>query len=479
MRKSLICKYILLSFFVVAIINLKTIDGYAADYDLWVGNTRVTTDNAGDILGNGTVSYNPDTKTLTLTGANITTGYLCYDEVFNYSYECGIYSGLEQLTVTGYGTIKGCAAGICSKKDNATLTLNGTDTGMNISATMYGIRTIKQSETLNLKGNITTEGTGGSSRGIYSAGTVNVVDGTLIAKGSWGIETNYFSNGSKDINIGANVTKVTATIYSENSDVYYPLRTFGNININPALSITTPAGGYVGKGDSNTKVILASDGSYPKTVVIEPVGNNNNGNNNNNTNNNNDTDNSHNSDTTNNETTKPATIPSFNLNTSSVVIQKGKTLKTVKATLTNDEIKSVESANSKIATVSYSGTTLSIKGIKKGSTKITVTTKSGLSCKLNVKVQTGKVTTTKLKVSKKSVNLASKGSIATVKATASPDYVSTKEKITVKSSNKKIATAKIDQETGEITITAKKKGSCKITVKAGKKTVTIKAKVKK
>ncbi len=465
MRKSLICKYILLSFFVVAIINLKTIDGYAADYDLWVGNTRVTSDNENNIL-DGTASFNHDTNTLTLEGSNITTSYSKNGNTY------GIYSELDSLTVSGYGSITNSAIGIGSNQNNATLTVNGTGTGINISTVACGICTNYQSETLNLKGKITTEATGGSSRGIFSAGTVNIVDGTLFAKGSWGIETGYFSDGSKDINIGANVTKVTATIYSENTDVYYPLRTFGNININPALSITTPAGGYVGMGDSNTKVILASDGSCPKTVVIEPVGNNN-------TNNNNDTDNSHNSDTTNNETTKPATIPSFKLNTSSVVIQKGKTLKTVKATLTNDEIKSVESANSKIATVYYSGTTLSIKGIKKGSTKITVTTKSGLSCKLNVKVQTGKVKTTKLKVSKKSVNLASKGSIATVKATASPDYVSTKEKITVKSSNKKIATAKIDQETGEITITAKKKGSCKITVKAGKKTVTIKVKVNK
>ncbi|WP_026524090.1 Ig-like domain-containing protein [Butyrivibrio sp. MB2005] len=470
-------RLIMVTLFIVALFMLypSRIVKASDYYNLWVGETQVSSDNAGNILGNGTASYNPDTNTLTLEGSNITSSYSKNGNTY------GIYSELDSLTVSGYGSISSItnsSIGIGSNQNNATLTVNGTGTGINISTVACGICTNYQSETLNLKGKITTEATGGSSRGIFSAGTVNIVDGTLFAKGSWGIETGFFSDGSKDINIGANVTKVTATIYREDS-VYYPLRTFGNININPALAITTPAGGYVGMGDSNTKVILASDGSYPKTVVIEPVGNNNNGNNNNNTNNNNDTDNSHNSDTTNNETTKPATIPSFRLNTSSVVIQKGKTLKTVKATLTNDEIKSVESANSKIATVSYSGTTLSIKGIKKGSTKITVTTKSGLSCKLNVKVQTGEVKTTKLKVSKKSVNLASKGSIATVKATASPDYVSTKEKITVKSSNKKIATAKIDQETGEITITAKKKGSCKITVKAGKKTVTIKVKVKK
>lgn len=47
----------------------------AATYDVWVGGTAVTEDNYRDVLGTGTVSYDPTTKTLTLTNANITNTY--------------------------------------------------------------------------------------------------------------------------------------------------------------------------------------------------------------------------------------------------------------------------------------------------------------------------------------------------------------------------------------------------------------------
>ena len=44
-------------------------------YDLWVGGTQVTSENASDILGNGKASYNASTNTLTLNGAEITNSY--------------------------------------------------------------------------------------------------------------------------------------------------------------------------------------------------------------------------------------------------------------------------------------------------------------------------------------------------------------------------------------------------------------------
>lgn len=42
-----------------------------SSYPIWVGNTRVTIYNARDVLGNGTVSYNSSTNTLTLKNASI------------------------------------------------------------------------------------------------------------------------------------------------------------------------------------------------------------------------------------------------------------------------------------------------------------------------------------------------------------------------------------------------------------------------
>lgn len=40
-------------------------------YNLWVGSTQVTSTNAGDILHDGKVRFDPDTATLTLDNANI------------------------------------------------------------------------------------------------------------------------------------------------------------------------------------------------------------------------------------------------------------------------------------------------------------------------------------------------------------------------------------------------------------------------
>lgn len=44
-------------------------------YNVWVGGVQVTEANASDVLGDGTVSYDAGTKTLSLNGANITAGY--------------------------------------------------------------------------------------------------------------------------------------------------------------------------------------------------------------------------------------------------------------------------------------------------------------------------------------------------------------------------------------------------------------------
>lgn len=42
-----------------------------SEYGLWVGQTAVTAQDAQDVLGDGAVSYNADSNTLTLNGAEI------------------------------------------------------------------------------------------------------------------------------------------------------------------------------------------------------------------------------------------------------------------------------------------------------------------------------------------------------------------------------------------------------------------------
>ena len=47
---------------------------YYLPYDIWVAGTQVTNRNMADVLGDGTVSYDPETLTLTLTDASIDGG---------------------------------------------------------------------------------------------------------------------------------------------------------------------------------------------------------------------------------------------------------------------------------------------------------------------------------------------------------------------------------------------------------------------
>ncbi len=95
------------------------------NYDLWVAGTQVTKTNQNDVLGNGKVSYDPNTRTLTLNNAHLT---LSGDA------EEGISSCIDSdltddmLTITGTATLSD-ADGIMTAGpltlDGATLTLTG------------------------------------------------------------------------------------------------------------------------------------------------------------------------------------------------------------------------------------------------------------------------------------------------------------------------------------------------------------------
>lgn len=138
-----------------------------------------------------------------------------------------------------------------------------------------------------------------------------------------------------------------------------------------------------------------------------------------------------------------------------------------------DEEVSWKSSNKKVAVVTSKG---KITGKKVGTAKITVTLKSGISASVTVKVQKKAVTTTKLTITansmKKNKLTLKKGKSATLTAVRMP--ITSTEKITYKSSNKKIAAV---SQKGKIT--AKKLGKAKITVKSGKKKVVITVTVKK
>lgn len=139
-----------------------------------------------------------------------------------------------------------------------------------------------------------------------------------------------------------------------------------------------------------------------------------------------------------------------------------------------DSIESWKSSNSKVAVVKNG----KITAKKAGNAQITVKLKSGLSKTVKIKVQKSNVVTKSLKVSDKTTGrkIASKVTLKrkqTLKLSAEISPVTSRQKVTYSTSNKKIATVN-----SKGVVTAKKKGKATITVKSGNKTVKIKVTVK-
>ena len=137
-----------------------------------------------------------------------------------------------------------------------------------------------------------------------------------------------------------------------------------------------------------------------------------------------------------------------------------------------DSIISWKSSNTKVAKVSgrANGTSTITAGNKKGTAKITITLKSGLQKVVKVTVQKTAVKTKKITGVAKNLKLKRKQK-AVLRPVIAP--VTSKQKITYKSSNTKVA---IVNSKGQIT--AKKKGTAVITVKSGSKTVKCKVTVR-
>lgn len=165
--------------------------------------------------------------------------------------------------------------------------------------------------------------------------------------------------------------------------------------------------------------------------------------------------------------------PKVSLTTASAPLQlkKSTTAIKVKSKIASDAVSKWSTSNKKIATVNKSG---KITAKKVGTVKITVTMKSGAKASCKVKVQKAAVKLTKLSINKSKVTLKLKGGTKTFKIATAKNPVTATNKVTFKSSNKKIATV---SSAGKIT--AKKAGAATITVKCGTKTRKIKVTVKK
>ncbi len=164
------------------------------------------------------------------------------------------------------------------------------------------------------------------------------------------------------------------------------------------------------------------------------------------------------------ESGKPLTA-TLKLNVTSLVMQTGQKTTGIRISglAKGDSIKSWKSSNVKVVKVSGNGILMAQKTA--GKATITVSLKSGKTGKITVFVQKAIVKTTGISGLSKKVTLA-KGKKVTLKPILSP--ITAQEKITYKTSNKKIADV-----SSKGVVLAKGPGTAKITVTSGKKKVVI------
>jgi len=155
----------------------------SAAYDVWVQGVQVTEDNKDDVLGDGgSVVFDPDSATLTLTDADITG------------------AAIPGLTPT---------AGIYSKID-LTLALVGSNTVTDIDNTAGSKAIDGMNLTITGSGSLTATGSANSnweSHGIFARRTLTINSGTVNAAGGAGKTTSYGLYGRAGITInGGSVT---------------------------------------------------------------------------------------------------------------------------------------------------------------------------------------------------------------------------------------------------------------------------------
>lgn len=170
----------------------------------------------------------------------------------------------------------------------------------------------------------------------------------------------------------------------------------------------------------------------------------------------------------------PATIY---LTASSLKMKTGQSTTAFKATgfSEGDYVTAVTSnkpGTVKVTNVNKNGTFKLTAGKKKGSAVVTVTLASKKTASFKVTVQKAAVKTTKITTTTKSLTLAKGATYKKLASSIAVTPITSKEKVTYSSSNKKVATV-----SSKGVIKAKKAGTAKITVKSGKKKVVVTVKV--
>ncbi len=234
-------------------------------YPVWVAGIQATESNKDDMLGDGKVSFDPASNTLTLNGAAINTDGM-------HASGAAIVSESIDLTVKGSFTTSSTGYGILAVQGSGTanLTLDGvtaTLTAIDTGIAAYGNITINGG-TVNASGSIGGHGitikdatvTATSNTvypAIYATTNIDIISGTVVAKGgSVGIgsfEGNVsIQDGITSVSADGSTTAIIGT----------------KITIGDKLMIKEPEGGKVGNAETGVEIKKADDTTATHALIV-------------------------------------------------------------------------------------------------------------------------------------------------------------------------------------------------------------------
>ena len=258
------------------------IDSDITTYNLWINGTQVTSENCNNLkvisgVSGTTVSYNPTSKTLTLSSATITnsTAGGIRSEISgltikvtgtnNVSVTSGNYYAvqfMQNTTITGTGTLNASSsAGTgCFVYTGKTLTVNG---GVKVKFTgaVYGIMGYSTTSQLIISGASTKLTAKGVSNGSYYQLPTTMNDGLAITSpdGAYFDNGTVIYNGSVAKNIDVVISKPAVTRGDVNGD--------GSVNISDVTSLID----YLLTGNASGINLSGADCNQDGSINISDV----------------------------------------------------------------------------------------------------------------------------------------------------------------------------------------------------------------
>lgn len=256
-------------------IGLFPITAFAAeDYKITVAGTQVTSNNASDVLGDGTVSYDHETKTLKLNGATLNGGIY----IDQNSPICICVQGDNTITSSVYGITKSNFSGgellvsgdgsleVNAKADAigtySNLIIDGVELIINTPITPLATYTDNE---ITIKNGANITATSEEDLAILG-GNINILDSTVDATAK-AAETNVFY-ASENIFIDNSTVKATGTS-EEAFPAIYAARKIVVTNNSDILAISNGMRGIFTDGDMTiTDSFVTATGATQEGMVV-------------------------------------------------------------------------------------------------------------------------------------------------------------------------------------------------------------------